>query len=113
MDKTQRMTRKGVVYNLYESPFMFTNEHKLTFIFSSNFNKQRFKISLKENRDNLENLFSKRLGFTPHLSSFYDIALYLRIERRSFLLRLESGEYICQNDLILDGDKAVRIKQTL
>jgi hypothetical protein len=104
------LTRKGIAYNFYESPYHVTNEKGVTFIFSSAFYKEKFLHTLHENRKTLNDSISRRLGLEINLINAYDLSMYMKIEKRGFLLRLESGEYLCRNQVKLDGDSLTKIK---
>jgi hypothetical protein len=105
------LTRKGIAYDFYESPYHFTNERGVTFIFSSAMYKQKFIRQLHENRKALNDSVTRRLGIELNLINAFDLSMYLKIEKRGFLLRLESGEYLCRSQVKLNGDNVTKIEQ--
>ena len=99
-------SRNGIFYDLNFSTYK-VNEKGLTYVFSSELHRNKFNMKKIENRENICRSLSKRFKIKIELSILADIVLYQKIETRGFLVVLEDGTKLCQNDLILDGEKAM------
>lgn len=104
------LTRGGVAYNLAESPFMAREFYPgsgtgLYFMFSSEWNKDRFQQRMRANREKINSSLSKRFGFTIEMNALCDIKLYISIEKRGFLVIQDNGErFECLESITLDGN---------
>ena len=100
------LTRGGVAYDFDYSPYRqlirYGSISELTYIFSSELNKQRFNDRLEENRNKINESLSKRFGFKIINNKLCDIKLYSTIEKRGFLIKGKE-EYRCLNTIELDG----------
>lgn len=105
-----KLTRGGVTYNLYESPFrvvMKYEHNEIIFVFSSSLYKTKFLERINENRISINESLSKRFNITTDFDLLCDIRLYSTIEKRGFLLICE-GENLCQKDITLGGVKVTK-----
>jgi hypothetical protein len=102
-----KMTRRGIEYNLTVSPYRFTNEYGLTFVFSSETHVKKFKERLKNNRIKLNESLSNRFNFYIEFNSLSDIVLYRQIEQRGFLIIKGGENLLCQNSIKLDGERVI------
>jgi hypothetical protein len=100
------LTRDGVCYNLQVSPFIYKTKD-ITFLFSSRNHMEKFKKSINDFRNITNEKLSKRYGFDIVNNTLADITLYMKIESRGFLLRLESGEFVCKENLTLNGENVI------
>jgi hypothetical protein len=98
------LTRNGVCYNLKISPYKF-RINNVRFVFSSQLHLEKFKVGYLENRNIMNKKITERHGVETNLTLFCDIAFYKKIETRGFLLQLDTGEYVCQEKVQLDGEK--------
>ena len=100
------VTRNGVYYDLALSPYKFkTPDTKLTYVFSSDLHMLKFEDNYLKYRDEQNIKFKARFRVNTSLSVLHDIVLYKRIESRGFLIINEGGNKICQENLILIGEK--------
>ena len=102
------MTRNGIVYNLYESPYLI-GLNGITFYFSSKNHLEKFTEKMTENRDLISYSLSKRFGITISVNMIADITLYAKIETRGFLIKHKGDYYTCKKDIILSG--AIQMKK--
>lgn len=99
-------TKKGIYYNLNESPFQFRSG-SVNFYFSSLFNLNRFTKQLPDRSFVIKTYLSDLYGFEIDCDHLAEIHLYSKIEKRGFLMGRETSrglELICQiSDLRLSG----------
>ena len=105
-----KLTRGGVTYDLGVSPFTHTETYKngydLTFMFSSEFNKDRFLERMKENREKINSSLTKRFNMNIEFSVLADVKLYSTVEKRGF--HIKSNESItCLNTIELSGETLI------
>lgn len=100
------LTRRGVCYDLNESPYTFTlnyDDKDISFHFSSEFNKDRFTKNYEKFREYYNTSLSKRFGVTINSNELCDIKTYLTYEKRGFYLIIDGEEYSCLENLHLVG----------
>lgn len=102
------MTRNGIVYNLYKSPYLI-GLNGITFYFSSKNHLEKFTEKMTENRELISYSLSKRFGITINVNMIADITLYATIETRGFLIEHKGDYYTCKKDIILSG--AIQMKK--
>jgi hypothetical protein len=66
----------------------------------------KFEERYKENRIEINMKNKSRMGINIDMKVLPDILLYKKIENRGFLILDEGGQKICQENLILTGEKA-------
>lgn len=86
-------TRNGVYYNLELSGYRHTIDN-ITFVFSSQLHKDKFKKKLTENRNKINVSLSKRFNISVDVPHLADIVLYRKIETRGFLVITADGKKI-------------------
>ena len=107
------LTRNNVAYNLNESPYRLEvpyDDHMiLTYVFSSDFYKTNFYNRFPENRGKISESLSRRFGFLVQNDVLCDLKLYSSIEKRGFLIIKGEEKIVCQEDIILDGAKLMKL----
>jgi hypothetical protein len=100
-------TRNGIYYDLTKSCYKFKiPDTNMTFIFSSDLHLVKFEEQYKDNRNEHNLKLKVRYGMEFNMKVFPDLMLYRRIEKRGFLVLNEGGIKICQENLLLSGEKA-------
>lgn len=96
-------TRGGVYYNLSESPYMITGRD-ITLIFSSEYNKSRFKTQWPEylHDEKIRLIRSMGIGATVDCFDYLYIKFYTKIERRGFLIIVNERTIEWQSNLEFD-----------
>ena len=102
------MTRGGVEYNLNISPYRYTNDVGLTFVFSSKYHLEVFKNKQAENRKRLNESLSNRFNYYVEFNVLADCVLYKQIEQRGFLILKDGENYSCQNIVKFVGEKTTK-----
>lgn len=101
-----KLTRSGVAYDLKMSPHKLVvkyGEHDfLTYIFSSEFYKNKFSEKMYKNREEINESLTKRFGITIRCDKLADIKLYSRTEKRGFFIQGKE-DYECLEHIRLDG----------
>lgn len=101
------LTRAGVCYDLEKTPYkeslIYNKENVITFKFSSEYNQNNFVNKLKANREKINNSLTKRFNLSVEVDLLADIKLYQSIEKRGFLLAIESENVTCLNTIKLNG----------
>jgi hypothetical protein len=100
-------TKAGVEYNLKVSPYSCTFG-KLRFIFSSQLHLDKFILKREINARDINESLSNRFKFDVNMQALCDISLYRQIETRGFRIQNEKGEYLCIENLILNGERATK-----
>jgi hypothetical protein len=101
-------TRNGIYYDLSKSTYKLKMpDTNITFVFSSDLHRTKFEEQYKENRAEHNLKFHARYRIDTNMKVLPDIVLYKRIETRGFLLIDEGGQYIWQQNLILNGEKVI------
>lgn len=99
-------TRNGIYYDLNESVYKHhSKEMGLTFVFSSDLYLCKFEEQFKLHRKDFNLKHSVRFKINVNFKVLPDIILYSKIEKRGFLILSERGQALCQNDLILNGER--------
>jgi hypothetical protein len=99
------LTKRGVCYNLHETPFQVTIDN-LTYMFSSAYRMQKFKESYLNRRKEIVSFMTKKFGIDIDVSCLCDLICYSEIENRGFTVRNESGVYLCEKEIrLLIGEK--------
>lgn len=99
-------TRNGVYYDLTVSCYKYKpRDTGLTFVFSSDLHLTKFEERIQEHRNDFNLKIKARYRLEVDFKNFADIVLYKKIEKRGFLIVNEGGQKICQENLILDGEK--------
>lgn len=102
-----KLTRANVAYDLTISPYKVPISYSgdiVTFVFSSALYKEKFEKSKQENRDKINASLSNRFGFKIINDKLCDLKLYMTIEKRGFLIYKGEKEFICQEDITLNGE---------
>ena len=102
------LTRRGVCYDLETTPYNYRieyNDNSIIYNFSSEYNKERFINRLVSNREYINNSLSNRFGVTTYFPELCDIKLYSIIEKRGFLIQVNSEYYKCLDKVVLSGMK--------
>jgi len=103
------VTRNGVYYDLTKSTFKFTTpDTKMTFIFSSDLHMFKFEDQYKAFRKEQNLKLKARYRIEIVTTVLSDLVLYKKIETRGFLVINEGGQILCQENLILIGERATR-----
>jgi len=103
------VTRNGVYYDLTKSSFKFTTlDTKMIFVFSSDLHMFKFEDQYKAHRKELNLKLKARYRLDINTTVLADLVLYNKIETRGFLIINEGGQTLCQENLILIGEKAMR-----
>lgn len=106
--EVKRMTRGGVEYDLNISPYRYTADTGLTFVFSSKYHLDTFKTKQGENRNRLNESLSNRFNYYVEFNILADCVLYRQIEQRGFLIFKDGENYPCQNIIKFSGEKATK-----
>lgn len=102
------LTRNNIALKLSLSPFKHTVQYsdcEITYVFSSELYRGKFKDRLLSNREQFEESLSKRFGFIVKPGLLADLKLYTTIEKRGFLLFKNGVEIECHQEIIFDGVK--------
>lgn len=104
------LTKSKIAYDLNISPHRETitysiagETEEITFIFSSNLYRTKWRERFEENRSKINESLTNRFGFDISLNQLADIKLYSTIEKRGFLLYKGPVKVECLNDIILNG----------
>lgn len=101
------VTRNGVYYDLNKSVYKFKiPSSNMVFVFSSDLHMIKFIEQYETNRKEQNIKFNSRYRLNIGLSVLHDLILYRKIETRGFLVFNCEGEKLCQENLILNGEKA-------
>lgn len=107
-----QLTRRGVCYNLYKTPYEliidYQNKTSITYKFSSQTNLEKFHERLQNNREKINESLSKRFKFPIKQDIICDLKLYQMVETRGFLI-CNNGDYIeCLDHIQLDGVEVMK-----
>lgn len=107
-----QLTRRGVCYNLYKTPYElimeYQNKSSITYKFSSQTNLEKFHERLQNNREKINESLSKRFKFIIKQDIICDLKLYQTVETRGFLI-CANGDYIeCLEHIQLNGEKVTK-----
>lgn len=111
MDSNIQLTRNGVAYDFKASPYKhkvtYNTDDSLEFIFSSNLNMTKFIDKMEKNRKEINESLSKRFGFNIFNDKLSDIKLYVKIEKRGFLINKDKESIEWLSNIILDGNNLI------
>lgn len=97
------MTRGGVFYNLYDSPYTVQLSSGHILYFSSNNHKMKYIEEYQAYVDYVNESLSRRFKFNIKIDTIGLIVFYSKVETRGFLV-VKGGEYYtCLNNLKLNG----------
>ena len=107
-----QLTRRGVCYDLYKTPFTYEESYNGTtnikYMFSSQLLLDKFMEKLEQNRKRINTSLLKRFKFEITQNIICDIRLYQSIETRGFLI-CSNGEYIeCLDHIQLNGVEVMK-----
>lgn len=104
-----RLTRNGIAHDLTISPYKVDvmYEHELlTYVFSSEFYKNKFLEKKEGNRKKINTSLSNRFGFEIEYNILADLKLYLATETRGFLIEgIEKWQNV--NNIRLNGETVI------
>lgn len=106
------LTRSKVAYDLNESPHRMEVPYEgqtLVYVFSSDLYKRKFYERFIDNRLEVGESLSRRFGFKINHDLLCDLRLYSSIEKRGFLVLKDEVKFVCQEDIILDGEKLMKL----
>jgi len=102
-------TRNGVYYDLTKSAYKFKPPgSNNTFIFSSDLHLVKFQEQYLLHREEFNRKMYARYRLMVEFTVLADIVLYVKIETRGFLIISGEGEKLWQENLILNGEQAMR-----
>lgn len=107
----KNLTRNGIAKNLGKSPYCFTelvNEGVVTFHFSSRLHLNNFCERRDKNYTMIYNYLYKRFKYKVDCRMLADCNLYTKIETRGFYIKFNNKEYVCPDNLILNGDSKMK-----
>lgn len=108
------LTRDGIAYNLELSPYKevitYSKNDSLTFIFSSELYRGKFKEKLEANREKINTSLSNRFKFNIVNDKLSDIQLYSSVEKRGFLIKEGESKYKCLSTIKLNGQNKIQKK---
>jgi hypothetical protein len=100
-------TRNGIYYDLTLSSYIYKlRDTGLTFVFSSDLHLTKFEEQYKKHRNDFNLKLKSRFRLNVNFTTFADIVLYKKIETRGFLILIEGGQKLCQENLKLVGERA-------
>ena len=91
--KMQKMRPLRVIHNLNESPHV-CRIGQYEFVFSSEFNLQRFKNSLSMEKRKFQTRCKRMYGLRVVYNALTPFVIYPRIERRGYLVRMVYGNAV-------------------
>jgi len=101
------MTKRGIVYDLYKSPYRVTYDN-IKFIFSSQLHQDKFVKRRQENVTEYRKKLEKKYGLTVLTESLFDVLLYKEIETRGFLIYSKGDEITCLKAVVVTGEELKR-----
>ena len=104
------LTRSNIAYDLTISPHSMVviyEGYEVRYVFSSDLYKRKFKESIKNHRDKINQSLTKRFGFEICFDILADLKLYTTIEKRGFLVYKDGTRIECQNNITLDGNNLI------
>lgn len=77
----------------------------VTLYFSSFRNIEKFNAQRKSSQEEMRNLFRVRYGVPVNVDLLADMALYVKIEKVGFCVKLDEEIVRCPDELVLNGDR--------
>jgi hypothetical protein len=101
-------SRNNIYYDLKHSPYR-TNCGGNVLVFSSKMHLDKFNDLFYSHYEKIALSLSKRFGFDILCYRISEIALYIKIETRGFLIITKDGvEITCKENIVLDGNNQIR-----
>lgn len=101
----KNLTRKGVCYDLKNSPYTiisYVGNSRVVFFFSSELHRKKFTERKDKKHIELEDILFKKFGVRMTVDYLFTyILLYAEIETRGFFITANGVEYLCLNEIIL------------
>jgi hypothetical protein len=102
-------TRKGIFYDLSHSTYkIHLEDTNTTFKFSSNLYLMKFIDQYKQHRIEFNLKLKTRYKIDVNFIKYADLVLYRQIETRGFLIIRDGDIKLCQESLLLDGEKMIQ-----
>ena len=101
------LTRRGICYNLHNSPYVFKTAD-VDFHFSSALYFEKFAEEYRANRQAISESLTNRFSLEIEFNNVADIVLYSKIEKRGFYIVFKGVVFRCKENLILYGEKVNR-----
>ena len=101
------LTRSNIAYDFNISPHTMVVVYdgcEIKYVFSSDLYKRKFRESIKEHRDKINQSLTNRFGYEISFDMLADLKLYKTIEKRGFLIYKDGTKIECQNSITLDGN---------
>lgn len=100
-------TRNGIYHDLTLSDIKFkVPDTRMIFVFSSELYRLKFITKYLSHRKEQNDKLTAKFRLTLNTKVLPDLTLYKKIETRGFLVINERNETLCQENLILSGEKA-------
>lgn len=96
-------TRHGIYLNLKDSSYR-VKVGNFTYVFSSDLYMLKFLDTYMAHRDELSFKLSTRYHFKIRVTTWADVILYEKIEKRGFLIYTKDGIELCKERIVLNGD---------
>ena len=101
------VTRNGIYYDFTKSKYRYKiTDTEITLVFSSDLHMIKFEEQYLQHRKEHNIKFSSRFRINILITVLPDLILYKRIETRGFLIINERGQKLCQENLLLIGERA-------
>lgn len=101
------VTRNGIFYDLSKSVYKLKIvDTGMIFVFSSDLHRTKFEEQQMKNRHEHNIKMTARYRINFRMTVLPDLLLYKKIETRGFLVINEGGQKLCQENLLLIGEKA-------
>lgn len=102
------MTRNGVCYNFFNSPYIYEC-NGIVYVFSSQLHKEKFKKRKGNHRKQMVTRLFSIFHIHMDATTASDILLYQKTETRGFLIRQGGDIFTCPQEILLDGEKLIKI----
>ena len=96
------VNENGICYDLRDSPF-YVIWDGMEFMFSSRSHATKFKDRLYSHIKSVNGSLRQRFKVKVNVAPIAAIQLYNRIETRGFDIVKDGEEFLCLDDLLLDG----------
>ena len=101
------LSKRGVARDLKTSPYIlelvYNNDDKISFVFSSKINYNKFINKYINNRINISDSLSNRFKISISFDILSDLCLYRKIEHRGFYIIYNDEVIEWLNNIKLDG----------